>query len=85
MLKKGFDKIKEAKEYEIKINPVDYEIIAKSKDRVDEMLKTTGTVKFTKDEHVERGGCQIVTEQGEISSEPGKQLDIIKRELSNGA
>ncbi|MCP5051407.1 MAG: hypothetical protein GY940_29845 [bacterium] len=85
MLKKGFEKIKGAKEFEIKINPVDYETLAGKKGEVSQMLKAAGNVKFTKDEQVEVGGCQIVTELGEISSEPGKQLDIIMRELSNGA
>jgi flagellar assembly protein FliH len=85
MLKKGFEKIKDAKEYEIKINPLDFEALSKRKDELGEIVKTSGVIKFTKDEHIERGGCQIVTELGEISSEPGKQLDIIIRELSNGA
>jgi flagellar assembly protein FliH len=81
MLKKGFDKIKDAKEYEIKINPADYETIINKKDDIKEILKSPGSVKFTKDEKIERGGCQIITEHGEISSEPGKQLDIIKSEI----
>jgi flagellar assembly protein FliH len=81
MLKKGFDKIKDAIEYEIRINPADYETIINKKDEIKEILKTPGSVKYTKDEQVERGGCQIITEQGEISSEPGKQLDIIKSEI----
>jgi flagellar assembly protein FliH len=85
MLKKGFDKIKEAKEVEIKINPVDYATIENKKGEIKEILKSAGAVKFVKDDQIERGGCQIITEHGEISSEPGKQLDIIKRELSNGA
>lgn len=85
MLKKGFERVKDARECEIKVNPLDYDIIAKKKDEIGEIIKTSGTVKFTKDEHVERGGCQIITELGEISSEPGKQMDIIMRELSNGA
>jgi flagellar biosynthesis/type III secretory pathway protein FliH len=83
MLKKGFDKIKDAIEYEIKVNPADYETIINKKDEIKEILKTSGSVKFTKDEQIERGGCQIITEQGEISSEPSKQLDIIKSELSD--
>lgn len=83
MLKKGFDKIKDAVEYEIKINPADYETIINKKDEIKELLKSPGSVKFTKDGQIERGGCQIITEQGEISSEPGKQLDIIKSELSD--
>ena len=81
MLKKGFDKIKDAIEYEIKINPADYETIINKKDEIKEILKSPGSVKFTKDEKIERGGCKIITEQGEISSEPGKQLDIIKSEI----
>lgn len=85
MLKKGFEKIKDAKEYEIKVNPVDYNVLASKKGEFGELLKTAGTVRITKEEQVERGGCQIITEQGEISSEPGKQLDIISQELVNGA
>jgi len=85
MLRKGFEKIRDAKEYEIKLHPLDYESLAKRKDELGEILKTSGSIKFTKDEQVERGGCQISSELGEISSEPNKQLDIIIRELSNGA
>lgn len=85
MLKKGFDKIKtkDTKEYEIKINPADYETIIKRKKEIKEIMENPGSVKFTKDKKVERGGCQIITEKGEISSEPGKQLDIIKGKLSD--
>jgi len=84
LLKKSFEKIKDASTYEIKINPIDYDNIVKRKNELSETLKITGTIKFTKDEHVERGGCHIISEQGEISSEPSKQLDIIMRELSDG-
>jgi flagellar biosynthesis/type III secretory pathway protein FliH len=83
MLKRGFDKIKDAIEYEIKMNPADYDTIINKKDEIKAILKTPGSVKFTKDREIELGGCQIITEQGEISSEPGRQLDIIKSELSD--
>lgn len=83
MLKKGFEKIKGAIQYEIKINPADYETIINKKAEIKEILETPGSVKFTKDKNIERGGCQIITEQGEISSEPGKQLDIIRSKLSD--
>ncbi len=84
MLEKGFEKIKDAKQYEIKVHPMDYQILSDEKESLQEILKTSGSVKFTQDEGVERGGCIIVTESGEISSEPGKQLDIIIKELSDG-
>ncbi|MGD2090877.1 MAG: FliH/SctL family protein [Candidatus Aminicenantes bacterium] len=83
MLKKGFDKINDAIEYEIKINPADYETMMNKKKEIKGMLKSPGSVKFTKDEQIERGGCQIITHQGEISSEPGQLLNIIKSELSH--
>ncbi|MCP5106255.1 MAG: hypothetical protein GY950_22910 [bacterium] len=84
MLQKGFEKVKEAKQYEIKLHPVDYDVLLKEKESLKEILKTSGTVNFTRDESVERGGCKIITESGEISSEPGEQLDIILKELSDG-
>jgi flagellar assembly protein FliH len=83
MLQKGFEKIKEARQYEIKLHPADYESLSKEKGGLNELIKTSGTINFTRDESVEQGGCKIITESGEISSEPGKQLDIIIKELSD--
>ncbi len=81
MLRKGFEKIKEAGKYEIRINPEDYDVLLASKDRVKEVLGAHGVIKFIKDEAVERGGCKIITETGEVSSEPGQQLEVIIKEL----
>lgn len=83
MLQKGFEKLKEARQYEVKLNPADYDALSREKGGLNELIKTPGTINFSKDESVEQGGCKIVTESGEISSEPGKQLDIIKKELSD--
>lgn len=85
LLQKGFEKIKSATRFEIKIHPGDYQLLGQQEEKIKEMLNTTGSVIFTEDESVERGGCKIVTDSGEISAEPGKQLDIIKKELANGA
>ncbi|MCP4147439.1 MAG: hypothetical protein GY757_06785 [bacterium] len=84
MLEKGFERLKDANEFEIKVHPLDYDVLLKDKEILKDIISTSGTVKFTKDESVERGGCRIVTESGEISSEPGTQLDIIIKELANG-
>ncbi|MDQ1355311.1 MAG: flagellar assembly protein FliH [Acidobacteriota bacterium] len=83
MLQKGFEKIKEARQYEVKLNPADYEALSQGKGGLNEIIKTPGTINFTKDDTVEQGGCKIITESGEISSEPAKQLDIIVKELSD--
>jgi flagellar assembly protein FliH len=73
MLEKGFARIKETKEYEIKINPGDYDTIIGKKDKANEILKNPGHIKFKKDENIEQGGCRIITPQGELPSESGKQ------------
>lgn len=83
MLQRGFEKIKEAKEFYIKLHPEDYEMVVKQKAQLKEMLQTSGSIEFEQDESVERGGCKIVTDSGEISSEPGKQLEIIMKELAD--
>lgn len=83
MLKKGVERFKDAVQYEIKIHPADYEMLIKEKESLKEILKNADTVKYTQDEKIERGGCVIITESGEISSEPGKQLDVIEKELSD--
>lgn len=83
MLRKGFEKIKEASHYEIRVNPLDYDILQKQGDRVREVLRAAGSLKFVKDESVERGGCRILTETGEVSSEPSKQLGVIIKELQH--
>lgn len=83
MLKKGFDKLKEAREFLIKLNSADYESLMTQKTQLKEVFKTSGNVRFEKDDRVERGGCKIITDSGEISSEPGKILDIIRKELSD--
>ncbi len=83
MLKKGFEKINEARECEIKINPDDYDTIINKSEEIKQIIKSSASIKFVKDENIERGGCRIITERGVISSEPGKQLEIIESELSD--
>ncbi len=83
MLKKGFEKIKEASRYEVHVSPPDYDILQNNREHMRELLQTAGALKFVKDETVERGGCRIVTDSGEVSSEPGKQLEVIIKELQH--
>ncbi len=82
MLKKGFEKIKDSDFYEIRINPYDYEYIANNKGKIKEILNRKN-VRFIEDETIEKGGCKIITNSGEISSEPGEQLDVILEELKD--
>ncbi|MCU0285867.1 MAG: FliH/SctL family protein [Acidobacteria bacterium] len=81
MLRKGFEKIKHARQFEIKFHPLDFDLLAREKGGLDEIIKMSGALHFTKDEHVERGGCRIISENGEVSTEPGKQMEIIIKEL----
>jgi len=83
MLKKGFEKTSKQEKYEIKINPLDYEILLKNRESLKEITDSSGNINFIKDETIERGGCRIITETGEISSEPHKQLEVIVSEMSD--
>ncbi len=85
LLQKGFEKLKEAKEIVIHLNSMDYDLLMKEKDRLKEVLQTSGTIDFVQDDSIKMGGCLINSENGEISMEPGKMLDIIMKELSDAA
>ncbi len=82
MLKKGFEKVKNSDFYEIRVNPDDYEYIAKNKEKIRDILNKKN-VRFIEDDTVEKGGCKIKTNSGEISSEPSEQLEVILEELKD--
>lgn len=84
MLRKGFDRVRNATRFEIRITPEDYDILLRHKEKIKEIIQTSGNVKFVKDESIERGGCKIITESGEVSAEPGSQMELITKELQHG-
>ena len=81
MLRRGFAKIKKSENTEITVNPSDYEILLQHQQELREITGNAAGVKFVKDEAVERGGCRIKTESGEIEAEPGRQLETVWNEL----
>jgi flagellar assembly protein FliH len=83
MLTKGFENIKKATVLEIRIHSKDYDILLAHKERVRKLIDTSKTIKFVRDDSVERGGCKIITEAGDISSEPSQQLEVIIKELQH--
>jgi flagellar assembly protein FliH len=81
MLKKGFEKVENSEKFEIKINPLDFEILSENKKKMDGIARSGAEIKFIKSDKVERGGCIIKTEMGEVIAEPSKQLETIKKEI----
>ncbi len=85
MLQKGFMKLRDAKQYEIKTNPADYELLMQQKAHLKETLNISGDITLTADDSIQRGGVHILSESGEVAADPGKQLDIIMKELFDGS
>jgi flagellar assembly protein FliH len=83
MLRKSFAKLPGAQNYLVKVNPADFHTIQNQADQLKKNMQASGQIKFEQDDAIEPGGCRIVTENGEVSAEPGKQLDIIKKELTH--
>ncbi len=81
MLKKGFERVREAENFEIRINPADFELLSKNQERLDDIVKSGAEIKFVKSDNVERGGCIIKTPMGEVITEPSKLLENIKKDI----
>lgn len=81
MLRKGFERIKNTDQCEIRINPDDFKILADNKIKIDDIVKSGVEIKFIKSDKVERGGCVIKTAMGDVIAEPLKQLETVKKEI----
>jgi len=81
MLRKGFERVKNIDECEIRINPEDFKILADNKGKIEDIVKSGVEIKFIKSDKVERGGCVIKTGMGEVIAEPLKQLETVKQEV----
>ena len=67
---------------ELKLNPLDLEIIGSSMDQLLTSLGRIGNTAIVPDENIERGGCLVLTEFGVIDNQIRSQLDRIEAELS---
>ncbi len=73
-------KVLGANEVIIKINPADLDIIS-SDGTIESLERSFSKIKFEEDKSIEKGGCFIETEIGNVDSRIGTQLEEITRKL----
>lgn len=83
MLRKGFEQLKDASRFEIHVHPDDYQWMMTQQGEIKGIPLSSGSFKLIKDNAVEKGGCRIVSDSGEVSTEPSRQLEVIIKELSH--
>ncbi len=81
MLESGFVKLKGAHKFQVFIHPEDYKVIASRLELLQDLGGQSAEINLIPDEHIERGGCRIVSEKGEITTELSRQLEVIRKEL----
>lgn len=65
----------------IKINPVDYETLSKSRSELLQCVDGIKSIIFEADESVGSGGCLIETKQGDIDARIDSQIKVIEGEI----
>lgn len=65
----------------IYLNPEDYEYLKSNKEEIKDIIESFDDVKFLEDKRVEKGGCIIETENGNIDTQPSSQFKIVNRVL----
>ena len=81
-IKKAVQKVLGANEVKIKVNPDDFNILNDG-DRDDLNKYGFNKLKIEPDESIEKGGCYIETEIGNIDGRTGSQLSEIYKQLNN--
>lgn len=67
----------------IYLNPEDYEYLKSNKREIEEVINNFDEIKFLEDKRIEKGGCIIETENGNIDTQPTSQLRIMNRILTD--
>jgi flagellar assembly protein FliH len=82
VLKNSLQKVIGANQILIKLNPNDYQSIANS-DFLPELENQFNKVKFEEDEKIEKGGCLINTELGNVDSKISTMVNELIKKLEN--
>lgn len=82
VLKNSLQKVIGANQILIKLNPNDYQSIVNS-DFLPELENQFNKVKFEEDEKIERGGCLINTELGNVDSKISTMVNELIKKLEN--
>ena len=82
VLKNSLQKVIGANQILIKLNPNDYQSIVNS-DFLPELENQFNKVKFEEDEKIEKGGCLINTELGNVDSKISTMVNELIKKLEN--
>lgn len=63
------------------LNPDDHAYIHDSKHELEDVLHNFKDIKFVADRRIEKGGCVVETENGNIDAQPSRQMKIVDRLL----
>jgi flagellar assembly protein FliH len=69
----------------INLNPEDYDYITSKKDEIKDIIARYREIKFVDDRRIEKGGCVIETEIGNIDTQVSNQLKKISSEIMEEA
>lgn len=65
----------------IHLNPEDYSYMNNKQEEIKEIISRYKEIKFIDDKRIEKGGCIIETEVGDIDTQPSNQLKKISSEI----
>ena len=67
----------------VRINPSDFNISKKFEEKFAKMIEDKVAFRFVQDNRIEKGGCVIETEVGEVDARLSSQLEEIENTLAN--
>lgn len=85
LIREAAKKIKDTQEVVLRVNPADYEIINKEKNKIIELLKGVENLKIIADEEVHSGGVVLETGEGKIDADISSQMQEIKKSLQSNS
>lgn len=77
-VKEAIKKASDREMLKIKINPVDYQMLNQKRTELIQCLDGIKSIIFEEDESIQRGGCLIETNQGDIDARIDSQIRVIE-------
>ena len=81
VLKEAISKIVGANEVVVKLNPSDYEMLNEAHQKI--YSETFKKIKYEATEGIERGGCLIESEIGNVDARMSSRINELKKHLEN--
>jgi len=82
LIKSNLDKVKDREEIIVRVNQDDYEYVKENEDSIRKMLEGVKKFRIESDGVVEKGGCMIDTNLGNLDARVDFQLEILKLAFS---